>query len=150
MAKTTDYSNITYNDVLVPIRSLLRAQYNPNPVYIAPFHLDQADDLSIRVWSDRNEFLSIYSNTAFSRRIYVDIVQYHTIRNPKEHDYEYIYREMERTTQLMTNNHAYDAGSDSDVTSWIEGKIEEIEIENVNNEGLVAVNFLFTCIISRQ
>ena len=39
MAKTTDYSNITFNDVLLPIRQILREQYNPNPVYISPFFL---------------------------------------------------------------------------------------------------------------
>ena len=149
MAKTTDYSNITFNDVLLPIRQILREQYNPNPVYISPFFQQQSEDFSIRIFSTRNEFISIYSNTTFSRRIFVDVVHYHMLRNPQEYDYEYVYREMERTNQILTNNHAKDAGSDSNVTSWIEGEVEEIEFENVTDD-LIAVNFLFSCIISRQ
>lgn len=149
MAKTTDYSNITYNDVLVPIRQILREQYNPSPIYISPFFMQQSEDFSIRIFSTRSEFVSIYSSTTFSRRIFVDIVQYNSVRNPKEYDYEYMYREMERTNQILTNNHAKDAGNDANVISWIEGQVEEIEFENVT-EDLMAVNFLFSCIISRQ
>ena len=149
----TQYDNLVYTYLLKPMKDLLLETYRPSPVYISPVMMNMSSDVHIRLWSPSSTLISIYSDSGFTRRYEMDIVMYHVNRNPNENFWEYVLRETERTNQILVNNHAYDSSDgSSSVTSWYEGEVEEILINDVPDEdveGLISVNIQFSCNINR-
>tara|TARA_Y100001938_G_scaffold150794_1_gene243476 strand:+ start:2636 stop:3106 length:471 start_codon:yes stop_codon:yes gene_type:complete len=152
LVKDTSYQGVFFEYVLDGIRDILISEFTYGKVYIAPT-IEHLDPFSIRLWGSSSSTDAMWQD-AWMKEYFVDITMYFIQKNPTENFYKQFYNDQERVYQSLFNNRTKSITVSSNELTWIDGKVEEVLINDVTAdeaevEGLHTVNMTFSCKIER-
>jgi hypothetical protein len=134
-----DYIDISWKYVQNKLNSLILSEFKQKP-YLAPQKTPSKS--SFRIWKNNVEPEEIGPNDW--RKIFEVDISYYIEIDESEQGYKHLYQESEHLYQLIHNNQIT-----IEQIKWLAGTIEETEIEKIE-DGVYAINMLFTCVVYKS
>ncbi len=152
LSKGSTYEGVFYDYVLDGIRDLFITEFNNAKIYIAP-QISHADNFQIRIWGT-SATTEEWGVQGWQKEYSVDVVLYMIEKNAREPFFKQLYGDAERLYQVLHNNTSYTKTVGSTTLSWINGKVDEIEINELEGDegdidGLHTAKMEFSCLIER-
>ena len=121
-------------------------------IYIAP-EIKHKGNFQIRIWGS-GATTRDWGASAWQKEYNVGIFLYMMGKNPADSFYQQFYGDSERLYQILNNNMTLTKTVGSISYTWINGKVDEIDINNFQGDeedidGLNVASLSFSCFVVR-